>query len=147
MRKRCSRHFQPGEGPSRGLLHDCENRWIVCSSSQNSSQSAQNRNSNLAPGIFTTCGTTTTSGWRRATTGWTGPGSPSWTRPWRTSARWNMCCSRIKVTLSHFVDCKVWVCVLIISGKEWSALSSFPSTSLTFPEVRPKAQVLKMNQS
>ena len=46
-----------------------------------------------------------------------------------------------------FVDCKVWVCVLIISGKEWSALSSFPSTSLTFPEVRPKAQVLKMNQS
>ena len=21
------------EGPSKGLLHDCENRWIVCSSS------------------------------------------------------------------------------------------------------------------
>ena len=28
-----SRHFQPGEGPSRGLLSDCENRWMVCSSS------------------------------------------------------------------------------------------------------------------
>ena len=30
-----SRHFQPEEGPSRGLLRDCENwlwnRWIVCS--------------------------------------------------------------------------------------------------------------------
>ena len=26
--------FQPGEGPSRGgLLRDCENRWIVCSTS------------------------------------------------------------------------------------------------------------------
>ena len=25
--------FLPGECPSRGLLHDCENRWIVCSSS------------------------------------------------------------------------------------------------------------------
>ena len=23
-----SRHFQLGEGPSRGLLRDCENRWI-----------------------------------------------------------------------------------------------------------------------
>ena len=28
-----SRVFQPGEGPSRGLLCDCLNRWIVCSSS------------------------------------------------------------------------------------------------------------------
>ena len=28
-----SMHFQPGEGPSRGLLRDCENRWIVFSSS------------------------------------------------------------------------------------------------------------------
>ena len=32
---RASRHFQPGEGPNRGLLCDCENwlwnRWIVCS--------------------------------------------------------------------------------------------------------------------
>ena len=26
-----SRHFQPGEGPSSGLLCDCKNRWIVCS--------------------------------------------------------------------------------------------------------------------
>ena len=23
--------FQPGEGPSRGLLRGCGNRWIVCS--------------------------------------------------------------------------------------------------------------------
>ena len=30
-----SRCFQPGEGLSRGLLSDCENRWIVCSSSSN----------------------------------------------------------------------------------------------------------------
>ena len=28
-----SRHFQLGESPSRGLLRDCENRWMVCSSS------------------------------------------------------------------------------------------------------------------
>ena len=27
-----SRRFHPGEGPSRGLLCACENRWIVCSS-------------------------------------------------------------------------------------------------------------------
>ena len=27
-----SRHLQPGVGPSSGLLSDCENRWIVCSS-------------------------------------------------------------------------------------------------------------------
>ena len=26
------RRFQPGEDPSRALLLDCENRWIVCSS-------------------------------------------------------------------------------------------------------------------
>ena len=26
--------FQTGEGPSVALLYDCENRWIVCSSSQ-----------------------------------------------------------------------------------------------------------------
>ena len=26
------KRFQPGEGPSRGLLRDCENQWIVCSS-------------------------------------------------------------------------------------------------------------------
>ena len=25
-----SRRFQPREGPNRGLLRDCENRWIVC---------------------------------------------------------------------------------------------------------------------
>ena len=28
------KHFQPGEGPSWGLLRDCENWWIVCSSSR-----------------------------------------------------------------------------------------------------------------
>ena len=28
-----SRCFQQWEGPSRGLLRDCENQWIVCSSS------------------------------------------------------------------------------------------------------------------
>ena len=27
-----SRRFQPGEGPNGGLLRDCENRWIICSS-------------------------------------------------------------------------------------------------------------------
>ena len=27
-----SRRFQPGEGPIRDLLRDCDNRWIVCSS-------------------------------------------------------------------------------------------------------------------
>ena len=27
-----SKNFQPGEGPSRALLHYCENRWLVCSS-------------------------------------------------------------------------------------------------------------------
>ena len=32
MWKRYSMHFQPGEASSRGLLHDCENRWIICSS-------------------------------------------------------------------------------------------------------------------
>ena len=32
MKALASRRFQPGEGPSRGLLRDCENRWIVCSS-------------------------------------------------------------------------------------------------------------------
>ena len=31
-----SRRFQPGEYPSRGLLLDCENWWIVCSSSKHS---------------------------------------------------------------------------------------------------------------
>ena len=33
------RHFQPGKGPNRGLLRDCENRlwnrWIICSISYN----------------------------------------------------------------------------------------------------------------
>ena len=28
------KHFQPGEGPSGGPLPDCENWWIVCSSSR-----------------------------------------------------------------------------------------------------------------
>ena len=35
-----SRHFQPGKGPGRGLLRDCENqlwnRWIVCSTATHS---------------------------------------------------------------------------------------------------------------
>ena len=37
MVSRCesaSRCFQQGEGPSKGLLRDCKNRWIVCSSIQ-----------------------------------------------------------------------------------------------------------------
>ena len=40
--------IQPGEGPSRGLLRDCENRWIVCSSSFYPQQSPVERN-NLSP--------------------------------------------------------------------------------------------------
>ena len=30
--KSSSRRFQAGEGPSSGLLRDCENQWIVSSS-------------------------------------------------------------------------------------------------------------------
>ena len=38
-----SRRFQPGEGPSRGILCDCWNQWIVCSSSLKSMLPSTNK--------------------------------------------------------------------------------------------------------
>ena len=45
-----SRHFQTGKGLSRGLLHDCKNRWIVCSSNLDHSRSDHLQTLDCLPG-------------------------------------------------------------------------------------------------
>ena len=42
-------HFQPGEGPNRGLLRDCENRWIDCSPRHNSGHASRGDAAILRP--------------------------------------------------------------------------------------------------